>query len=358
MFVLDTALHSTIHFDVIIAGAGIIGLSLALELRREGLAVAIFDAAEPGHGASHAAAGMLAARDPEMPKALLPLTIASAEMFPDFVHSLKSSGVDIDFQQHGTLVFHESENPSIGIRLNEVELCCIEPELIMNGNAVSLLVEDVVDPRSLTMAAMVSAFRAGITLFAFEAIQSVLRKEDSSLEVVTEKGRYRTHKFVNCAGAWANEVTDVNVPARPIKGHMISLKSKHPFSLRHVVRTPEAYMVPRKNGSIVIGATVEDVGFDASVDPATIEQLWSSAVKYVPELRGAEMTESWIGFRPGSPDKLPIMGATGPEDCFVATGHYRNGILLAPLTAKIMVDLLLHKEPSIDISAFSPQRFK
>jgi len=139
---------------------------------------------------------------------------------------------------------------------------------------------------------------------------------------------------------------------------MLALGPKPPFSLRHVVRTPKVYIVPRKNGNIVIGATVENVGFDASIDPATIDKLWSSAVENVPKLREATLIEQWIGFRPGSPDKLPILGAFGPKGCFVATGHYRNGILLAPVTAKIMADLVLNREPSIDISRFSPYRFQ
>jgi glycine oxidase len=127
--------------------------------------------------------------------------------------------------------------------------------------------------------------------------------------------------------------------------------------LQHVLRTPEAYIVPRSSGKILIGATVEDVGFDKSVDPSAIQQLVTTATKYLPELASAPITQSWAGLRPGTPDDLPIIGLADVPRVLVATGHFRNGILLAPITAKIVADLVLGRPSPLDIRAFSPDRF-
>jgi glycine/D-amino acid oxidase-like deaminating enzyme len=163
---------------------------------------------------------------------------------------------------------------------------------------------------------------------------------------------------VNCAGAWSTQIHGANIPTHPIKGHMFSLQPTHRFGLRHVIRAPEIYMVPRADGSIAIGATVEDVGFEKTIDHSVIERLWNDASKLVPVLREAKIREQWIGFRPCTPDKLPILGAYGPQGCFVATGHYRNGVLLAPVTAKIMSAIVQNKPSPMDISSFSATRFK
>jgi glycine oxidase len=128
--------------------------------------------------------------------------------------------------------------------------------------------------------------------------------------------------------------------------------------LQHVLRTPEAYVVPRSSGKILIGATVEDTGFDKSVNSSAIRQLLQNAGKYLPELFSAHITHSWAGLRPGTPDDLPIIGPTDRPRIFAATGHFRNGILLAPVTAQIMADLILGQPSPVDISAFAPSRFR
>jgi glycine oxidase len=128
--------------------------------------------------------------------------------------------------------------------------------------------------------------------------------------------------------------------------------------LQHVLRAPEVYIVPRSSGKTLIGATVEDVGFDKSVNPTVIDQLVSAAAKYLPALASAPIIQSWAGLRPGTPDDLPIIGPTNTPHIFAATGHFRNGILLAPITAQIMTDLIHGRAPSQDIRAFSPGRFR
>jgi glycine oxidase len=128
--------------------------------------------------------------------------------------------------------------------------------------------------------------------------------------------------------------------------------------LQHVLRAPEVYVVPRSSGKILIGATVEDVGFDKSVNPSAINTLFSAAAKYLPEIASAPVTQSWAGLRPGTPDNLPILGPTDIAGVYIATGHFRNGILLAPITAQIMADLLVRRSSPLDIRAFSPDRFR
>jgi glycine oxidase len=128
--------------------------------------------------------------------------------------------------------------------------------------------------------------------------------------------------------------------------------------LDHVLRTPDVYIVPRSSGKILVGATVEDVGFDKTVNPSAIQQLLNSAAKYLPSLASAPITHSWAGLRPGTPDDLPILGPTDTAGVFVATGHFRNGILLAPVTAKIMADLVAGHPSLMNIGAFSPARFR
>jgi glycine oxidase len=127
--------------------------------------------------------------------------------------------------------------------------------------------------------------------------------------------------------------------------------------LQHVLRAPEVYIVPRSSGKILIGATVEDVGFDKSINAATIRELQNAAAKYVPALASAPITQSWAGLRPGTPDDLPILGPTDSPCVFIATGHFRNGILLAPITAQIMADLIQGRPSPFDIGPFSPERF-
>jgi glycine oxidase len=128
--------------------------------------------------------------------------------------------------------------------------------------------------------------------------------------------------------------------------------------LQHVLRAPDVYVVPRSSGKVLVGATVEDVGYDKSVDPATVHALFSAAAKYLPELASAPITQSWAGLRPGTPDSLPILGATEMPGVLIASGHFRNGILLSPITAKIMANLVEGRPSPLDIGAFAPSRFR
>ena len=339
-------------WDVITAGGGIIGLSLALELRQRGADVLVLDRGEPGREASSAAAGMLAAADPATPVELRRFAIESARLYPGFVRRLEDlSGSMVDFRQQGTVVLLETPDaPSGHTKLSADELRRLEPALGPGRQFAFFLQENSVDPDLLSQAAVKAARRAGVEIRSHSAVQR-MNSQNGAVEVLTEAERLVGRVAINCQGAWAG------APIRPRKGQMCYLRPQKAGLIRCVVRAPDLYLVPRSSGKILVGATVEDAGFDKSVEPETVNKLHRDAIALVPELSIADMIESWAGLRPGTPDDLPIMGETETPGIMISSGHFRNGILLAPAAAKIMADLIMGRTPEIDISAFSPARF-
>jgi glycine oxidase len=339
-------------WDVIIVGAGIIGVSLALELRERGTSILVLDRAEPGSEASSAAAGMLAAADPETPIALRPLAMESACMFPAFVQKMETAGnMQVDFRRVGTIALQpDASAPREYRRLSRAELQLVAPSLHISGQATFFVQEDSVDPSLLMQAALAAARNLGVEIRGHTTVKEI-RAHDGAVEVLTDAANLAAASVVDCRGAW------FGAPVRPRKGQMLYV---HPECavLQQVLRAPEVYVVPRSSGKTLIGATVEDVGFDKSVNPSAIHQLLSAAARYLPELASASITHSWAGLRPGTPDDLPILGRTAIPRVFVATGHFRNGVLLAPVTAQIMADLVGGRPSPMDISAFSPDRFR
>jgi glycine oxidase len=338
--------------DVIIAGAGIIGLSVALELRRRGAQVLVLDRGQPGLEASSAAAGMLAPSDPETPLALRPLAFLSAKLYPEYVQNLESaSGIGADYRRQGTIALMAEHAVSPQYRkLSSEELSRMERALKAQGRAAFFVAEASVDPALLVQAALTAAKQNGIEVRPNTAVEEV-HARGGLIEVVAGQERLAARAVVNCRGAWSG------APVKPRKGQSLYVQPETNLLLQHVVVAPEVYLVPRSSGKILIGATVEDTGFDRTVEPATIHRLHHAAAQLIPELASARLMESWAGLRPGSPDSLPLLGPTETPGIFIASGHFRNGILLAPVTARIMADLVTEKPAEIDISAFSPLRF-
>jgi glycine oxidase len=339
-------------WDVIIVGAGIIGVSLAVELRARGTTVLVLDRAEPGSEASSAAAGMLAPADPETPAALRSLAIESARMFPAFVQKLETAGkLQVDFRRVGTIAFlQDNAAPHEYRNLSPAELQRLEPSVRTVGHSAFFVQEDSIDPSLVMQAALAAAQNLGVEIRGHASVTKI-RERDNAVEVMAEADTFSAASVVNCRGAWSG------TPVRPRKGQMLYVQPQS-VVLQHVLRAPDVYVVPRSSGKILIGATVEDVGFDKSVDPSVIHQLLNAAAKYVPTLASASITQNWAGLRPGTPDDLPIIGPTPTPRVFVATGHFRNGILLAPITAQIMADLVHGRPSPLDIRAFSPDRFR
>jgi glycine oxidase len=175
--------------------------------------------------------------------------------------------------------------------------------------------------------------------------------------VTTNKTSFSSAKVVNCAGAWSGQIAPYAFPTRPVKGQMLCLIMPSRTTITHVIRSPEVYLIPRGDGRLLVGATVEDAGFDKRTDRATIQRLHRAALALVPKLAEARILEDWAGLRPGTPDALPILGATKTSGYFVATGHFRDGILLAPITAQIMANVITGCRAVYDLKAFDPQRF-
>jgi glycine oxidase len=351
-------------WDVIVIGGGIIGLSLSIALRKLGATVLIVERGEPGREASHAAAGMLADFPLEMPSALQNLASASARMYPEFVHELQDeSGMNVDLRDQGTILFATPENfrdhPNLASDCSlPSPLDELEPALSPVNLPAIYLKERSVDPRALTAAALKAARHRDVDISSGTAVAEVLLENGRAIGVGTGKTSYAAPVVVNCAGAWAGQLPPHRFPTRPMKGQMLALAAASRDLLRHVIRAPEIYLVPRSDGRILAGATVEDAGYDKRTDAGTIQRMHQAAIHLVPALAQARMLEAWAGLRPGSPDNLPILGATSTPGYFVATGHFRDGILLAPITAQVMAQMVTGGNSDYDISAFSPERFR
>jgi glycine oxidase len=350
-------------WDVIVIGGGIIGLSLALALRKRGATVLVVERGEPGREASHAAGGMLVECSLETPAALRPLATASARMYPEFAQDLQfDSGSHVDLRDHGTIVFpppeHVYERPGFTLAsLLPVPLSELEPGLAEPNRPAFYLKERSVDPRALTSAAWKAAKRRGIDFSSGDGVTAVMTIHGRAAGVKTTKTAFQAAKVVNCAGAWSGQIAPQAFPTRPVKGQMLCLVMPSHALLRHVIRSPEVYLIPRSDGRLLVGATVEESGFDKRTDVATIQRLHLAALALIPSLRDAKILQDWAGLRPGTPDALPILGSTETPGYFVATGHFRDGILLAPITAEVMAAVIEDRPPEYDLAPFSPARF-
>jgi glycine oxidase len=352
-------------WDVIVVGGGIIGLSLSIALNKRGLRVLVVERGEPGREASHAAAGMLADCAVETSAALEALATASARMYPEFVLELQDeSGVQVDLRDEGTLLFaaqHASEQfraeHSLPSPLAELEPALAEANDEVVSRPAVYLRERSVDPRLLVAAAWKAAKHRGVDISSGTTATDVLLSEGRVSGISTDRTRYGAPCVVNCAGAWAGTFSAHRFPTRPVKGQMLAVACARHDVLRHVIRAPEVYLVPRSDGRILIGSTLEEVGYDKRIDADTIHRLHQAAIRMVPALRQARVLGAWAGLRPGTPDDLPILGATTTPGYFVATGHFRDGILLTPVTAHVMAQVITDVPPDYTIQAFSSARF-
>ncbi|HXM12822.1 MAG TPA: glycine oxidase ThiO [Terriglobales bacterium] len=356
-------------WDTIIIGAGIIGLSLAIELNKLGLRVLVVEKGEPGREASWAAGGMLCDFPAETRPQLRKLAVASAAMYPEFVHELEDeSGSKIDLRSIGTLLYldeprdpHALDTHGWVARWRELEPNLEAANLEVKSRLGVYLQERCVDPRDLTAAAIAAARHRGIDFSCGDQVLAVETADGEACGVRTNKTRFGAGMVVNCAGAWAGQIGPHAFPTRPVKGQMLCVIMPEKELVQHVIRTPEVYLIPRSDGRMLIGATAEEAGFDKRTVPDTVLKLRQAALDLVPKLAEARILEAWAGLRPGTPDGLPILGATPTPGYFVATGHFRDGILLAPVTAKLMGQIMTGQsppiDPAIDLSELSADRF-
>jgi glycine oxidase len=231
----------------------------------------------------------------------------------------------------------------------------LEPELRAEGGA-RFIEERSVDPRALAQACAQAARAHGAHIASGEEAVAV-EKSGSGLTVATKKSRYEARYVVNCCGAWSGQIDPYRWPTRPVKGQILCVLPEKKDAVRHVLRSGEVYVVPRSDGRVLIGSTMEEAGFDKSVQVETIQGLRAKAAKLAPALGEAKMHDAWAGLRPALPDGLPILSGTPLAGYFVATGHLRDGILLAPVTARVMTAMVSGKPAGFDLEPFRAARF-
>jgi glycine oxidase len=367
---------------VAIIGAGVVGLGIAWRLAGRGARVTVFDKGVAGAGASHAAAGMLAACLEAEPgeEALTALGRESQRRWPAFAAELhRLTGIDIGLRTEGTLAIALTSDDqarlahllpfqrSLGLPLEWIsaaETRRREPHLATRlAGAVWSPEDHQVDNRKLAAALRAAAEKAGAIIREHTAVHSITVAGPRVTGIVLADGtRLSADAVVLAAGAWSAAVSGLDPalrpPVRPVKGQMMALAmdAAHPL-LTHVVWAPGVYMVPRLDGRLLVGATVEDKGFDASLTAGGILSLLEAAWRAVPAIEELPIAETWVGFRPGSRDDAPILGPAPVAGLVYATGHHRNGILLAPVTADSIAALILDGALDPAIRPFGIERF-
>jgi glycine oxidase len=368
--------------NVAIIGAGVIGLGIAWRLAARGVSVAVFDKGASGAGASHAAAGMLAACAEAEPgeEALVTLGRASQARWPAFAAELKqASGVDVGLRPEGTLVvaLTSDDQARLGHQLvfqqklglplqwiSAAETRRREPHLAGKLAGAVFSPEDTqVDNRKLAAALRIAAEAAGASISEHQAVKTISNDAGRVDGIVLADGRkVAADVVVLAAGAWSRSIDglapELRPPVRPIKGQMLALRmdSTAPL-LTHVVWALGAYLVPRLDGRLLVGATVEEKGYDTSLTAGGILTLLEAAWRVVPAVEELPIDEMWVGHRPGSRDDAPILGTGLIDGLIYATGHHRNGILLTPITADAIAELVLDGAADPAIRPFSIERF-
>ena len=358
-------MNGLIVADVAIAGGGIIGLSLGLELRRRGLSVVVVERQKAMSSASWAAGGMLAVHDPQNPAELLPLSLRSWELYPAYLERIEElSGLKVPLRTRRAMQYVESargDGSRYGDPVTAAEIAEFAPGLDTGSHRFEWLDEGSLDPNDVREALPPAFLAAGGTLLEETEMLSV-QSGANGVEVETTRQRISAGWFVNCRGAWSGETLGdaergvERLPVAPVKGQMGNLRCE-PERLRCVVRAPGIYLVPRGDGRVTIGATIEHVGFDETVQESQVRQMAEAALRLLPEAEAPAQMDMWAGLRPGTPDTLPILGRAEKDRCWHATGHYRDGILLAPVTAHVMTQAMLGETTDVGLEAFSAGRF-
>jgi glycine oxidase len=358
---------------VLIAGAGVIGCAVAFECARRGARVQVFDPREAGRGATHASAGILApyieGRSPE----LRWLGVRGLAAYEPFLDALTRAAVEPpEYRRCGTLQTAFDDEGArelnelarllgeLGVehhRMDGTQARTIEPAL--SGRVIAALEipwHGYVSPGALIRALVAGASRYGAEFLTARVVR--IDPAASGVRVTTDTGASDADAVVLAAGSWISELAGSPKPAvRPIRGQLLQLKTCEPVASR-VVWGPGCYVVPRQGGTVLVGATVEDVGFDERATMGGVRTLADAASALLPVLDGARLEEVRVGLRPATADELPIVGpsATMPQ-VFYAGGHYRSGVLLAPLTAGLVADQVLDGRAAPELDGLTPARF-
>ena len=356
--------------DITIIGGGIMGLAIAIDLKLRGASVTVLSR-DFQQAASHAAAGMLAPRAEAIPDSpMLDLCLKSLALYPDWVSKLEaisgestgywSSGILAPLYEYPEVKYPEVKHPeakpdSAQIWLDRTAIHHAQPGL---GEAIGgwWYPEDgQVDNRALAQVLRSVAEILGVDIQEGVAVTGIQQQQGQVLRLNTTAGDRTAGHYILATGAWSQDL--LPVPVQPRKGQMLAVKAEANGMLQRVLFGEEVYIVPRRDGRIVIGATSEDVGFVPYNTPAGMQKLLNAAIRLYPVLSNLPIHESWWGFRPATPDELPILGSSLCDNLTLATGHYRNGILLAPITARLVGDRVYNLQISPLLDAFSWERF-
>ncbi len=356
----------TQSYDVIIAGAGVIGLACAWHAARDGARVALVDRSRPAAGATRVAAGMLAPVG-ELDfgeAALLEMTTAAADLYPGFVEELeRGTGLDVGYSRCGALhvALDRDEAAELG-RMRELQRSLgfatdwlsprecrrLEPGLAPSlHGGIHVAGDAVVDPRALGEALLAAAVAEGVEVIAGAEIERALIAGGRIEGVATARGELRAGAVVLATGAWSGQAPwlppEARPPVRPVKGQALELSAPADPAepvIGRILSSERVYLVPRADGRLIVGATMEEKGFDTTVTAGGVHELLREAHRLLPEVDELELKDASAGLRPGTPDNLPIVGPGSLAGLILATGHHRNGILLAPLTAERVTALL------------------
>ncbi len=367
-------------YDAIVVGAGIVGLSCAWRAARRGASVLVLDRAQPPAGATRVAAGMLAPvgelafGEPE----LLEMSLAAAAAYPGFVAELEAAtGMSTGYASHGALhialdrdeaaelrrVHDLQRSLGLGAEWLPPRRCReLEPGLTPSFNGgVHAPAEAVVDPRAMSAALLAAPAAAGAEIRTEVDVVAALLDGERIAGVRTAAGdELRAGAVVLATGAWAGETEWLPAFARPqvrpVKGQILELRALDGAPCGRIVASERVYLVPREDGRLIVGATVEERGFDTAVTAGGVHELLREACRLLPDIAEMELVEAMAGLRPGTPDNLPLIGAGALDGLVLATGHYRNGILLAPLTGEAVAELLDRGELPDSVAPAAPAR--
>jgi glycine oxidase len=364
------------RYDAVIAGGGVIGASIALELASAGLDVALYDANQPGKEASWASAGMISPAPENLGSIpFVPISLASVALYPEFIRKVEElSGIDVGYRRDGAIDALFGGNieeelstvialqHGVGLRaeaLNPEQAREMEPALSEGIEAAIFRPdEESLDNRAFTDAVLKAAQRKGVKIFAGNGARSIWKEEGRCKGLILQNGRVEAKFTIIAAGCFSAQIEGVApyAPVFPAKGQMIALRCES-IEIRRVLWLEHTYLVPRKDGRIIAGSTIERTGFDREVTAGGIKKILSEVLRLAPGLEKARIEETWAGLRPDSPDHLPILGPTDVDGLLIATGHFRSGILLAPITARLMQEWICSERVSVDWERFSPLRF-
>jgi glycine oxidase len=368
------------HSEVLIIGGGIIGLSIARELHKQGARrITLLEKGVCGQEASWAAAGMLSPQvEADERNAFFDLCCASRDLYPNFAEELlQETGGDVELDRTGTLYLEFDDNDRTEIRkrcewqrkaglavefLSREEVLSAEPAVSPDIRGALYFPNDwQVESRRLLGALKNYAELNGIDIHENTHVEKLIKENGRVAGVQTINDSIAADATVLATGAWTSliKLGDLGMPVaiEPVRGQIVEFRTpKRPFG--HVMCTKGGYVVPRIDGRVLAGSTSERVGFDKSLSESTACRLMEIACAIVPVLTALEITDHWAGLRPHAPDGLPILGQlSDTQDLFIATGHYRNGILLAPLTAKLVAEKLVNNTHSDYLSMFGHDRF-